>query len=162
MKRLETENRKMRNSIDHCIAELYNIPEARPAIRWLERTYAETPDPCLDCDIKRIVTILGQEIADLYNALSKATTFARGCPPYGQKAEPCKLMNNLKGNPTHTCADCWTTYLIEAAREKREHATGYKHPLAVENERLRAELHEIKALVRQGITPKYSDAEADE
>lgn len=162
VKRLETLTRRMRNSIDRSIAELYNIPEARTAIRWLERTYADATDPCLSCDIKRIISSLGQEVADLYTALGQAVTFARGCPPYGQKAEPCKLMNNLKGNPTYTCAECWSTYLIETAREKREQATGYVNPLKAENERLRAELHELKALARQGITPRYEEAVADE
>ncbi len=158
VKRLETLARRMRNNIDRCIAELYGVPEARTAIRWLERTYVDASDPCLDCGTKRILTSLGQEMADLYNALNKATTFARGCPPYGQNAEPCKLMKNPPGD----CAECWSAHLIETAREKRERATGHKHPLAIENERLRAELHELKALVRQGITPKYSEAEADE
>ncbi len=162
VKRLETLTRRMRNSIDRSIAELYNIPEARTAIRWLERTYADATDPCLSCDIKRIISSLGQEVADLYTALGQAVTFARGCPPYGQKAEPCKLMNNLKGNPTSTCAECWATHLIETAREKREQTTGYVNPLAIENERLRAELSELKALAGRAIAPKYSEGEADE
>lgn len=158
VKRLETLTRRMRNSIDRSIAELYNIPEARTAIRLLERTYAESSDPCLNCDIKRIVTSLGQEMADLYNALNKATTFARGCPPYGQKAQICKLMKN----PLGSCAECWATHLIETAREKREQTTGYVNPLAIENERLRAELSELKALAGRAIAPKYSEGEADE
>jgi hypothetical protein len=158
VKRLETLTRRMRNSIDRSIAELYNIPEARTAIRLLERTYAESSDPCLNCDIKRIVTSLGQEMADLYSALGQAVTFAHGCPPYGQKAQICKLMKN----PPGSCAECWATHLIETAREKREQATGYVNPLAIENERLRAELSELKALAGRAIAPKYSEGEADE
>jgi hypothetical protein len=158
VKRLETLTRKMRNSIDRSIAELYNIPEARTAIRLLERTYAESSDPCLNCDIKRIVTSLGQEMADLYSALGQAVTFAHGCPPYGQKAQICKLMKN----PPGSCAECWATHLIETAREKREQTTGYVNPLAIENERLRAELSELKALAGRAIAPKYSEGEADE
>lgn len=119
VKRLETLTRIMRNNIDRCIAELYGIPEARTAIRLLERTYAESSDPCLNCDIKRIVTSLGQEMADLYNALNKATTFARGCPPYGQKAQICNLMKDPPGQ----CAECWTSHLLEQARTNRTGVT---------------------------------------
>ncbi|HPZ86444.1 MAG TPA: hypothetical protein PLR82_08875, partial [Bacillota bacterium] len=69
VKRLETLTRKMRNNIDRCIAELYGIPEARTAIRWLERTYAEASDPCLNCDTKHIISSMGKEIAAQHIAL---------------------------------------------------------------------------------------------
>ena len=140
VKRLETLTRKMRNNIDRCIAELYGIPEARTATRWLERTYAEASDPCLNCETKRIMSSMGKEIAAQHIALNKAVSFIRGCPPFGQRVEPCNLMKDPPGQ----CAECWTSHLIETAREKRERATGHKHPLAIENERLRAELHESR------------------
>ncbi len=119
VKRLETLARRMRNNIDRCIAELYGVPEARTAIRWLERTYADAPDPCLNCDIKRIVSSMGKEIAAQHNALNKAVSFIRGCPPFGQKAEPCKLMKDPPGQ----CAECWTSHLLNQARTNRKEVT---------------------------------------
>ena len=116
VKRLETLTRKMRNNIDRCIAELYGIPEARTATRWLERTYAEAPDPCVNCESKRIMSGMGKEIADLYIALGQAVSFTSGCPPYGQKAEPCKLMKDPPGQ----CAECWTSHLLDMARSRME------------------------------------------
>lgn len=156
VKRLETLTRKMRNSIDRCIAELYNIPEARTAIRWLERTYAEASDPCLFCETKRVISRLGVEVADLHMALNQAVIFARGCPP--DRIDACK------GIPegSRPCPESWATALIERAHEKRGEAIGYVNPLKAENEALRDELREIKTLVRQGITPRYVEAEADE
>jgi hypothetical protein len=116
VKRLETLARRMRNNIDRCIAELYGVPEARTAIRWLERTYAEAPDPCRACESKRIIFSLGREIADLYIALGQAVSFTSGCPPYGQRAEVCKLMKDPPGQ----CAECWTSHLLEQARARME------------------------------------------
>lgn len=119
VKRLETLTRKMRNNIDRCIAELYGIPEARTATRWLERTYAEASDPCLNCDTKRIISSMGKEIAAQHIALNKAVSFICGCPPFGQKAEPCKLMQDPPGQ----CAECWTSHLLEQARTNRTGVT---------------------------------------
>ena len=116
VKRLETLTRKMRNNIDRCIAELYGIPEARTATRWLERTYAEAPDPCRACESKRIIFSLGREIADLYIALGQAVSFTSGCPPYGQRAEVCKLMKDPPGK----CEECWTSHLLDMARSRME------------------------------------------
>lgn len=119
VKRLETLTRIMRNNIDRCIAELYGVPEARTAIRWLERTYAESSDPCLNCDTKRIISSMGKEIAAQHIALNKAVSFICGCPPFGQKAEPCKLMQDPPGQ----CAECWTSHLLEQARTNRKGVT---------------------------------------
>ena len=116
VKRLETLTRKMRNNIDRCIAELYGIPEARTATRWLERTYAEAPDPCVNCESKRIMSGMGKEIAAQHIALNKAVSFICGCPPFGQKAEPCKLMKDPPGQ----CAECWTSHLLDMARARME------------------------------------------
>jgi hypothetical protein len=116
VKRMETLTRRMRNNIDRCIAELYGIPEARTAIRWLERTYADAPDPCVDCESKRIVSSMGREIAALYIALKQAVSYISGCPPFGQRTEPCKLMKDPPGQ----CAECWTEYLLDMARARRE------------------------------------------
>jgi hypothetical protein len=109
----------MRNNIDRCIAELYGVPEARTAIRWLERTYAEALDPCLACGAKHVISSQGRELADLCAALAQAVTFASGCPPYGQKEEICKLMKT----PPGTCEECWTSHLLEQARARREAAS---------------------------------------
>lgn len=119
VKRLETLTRIMRNNIDRCIAELYGIPEARTATRWLERTYAEASDPCLNCDTKHIMSGMGKEIAAQHIALNKAVSFICGCPPFGQKAEPCNLMKDPPGQ----CAECWTSHLLEQARTNRTGVT---------------------------------------
>jgi len=116
VKRLETLTRRMRNSIDRSIAELYNIPEARTAIRLLERTYAESSDPCLNCDTKHIISSMEKEIAAQHIALNKAVSFICGCPPFGQRVEPCKLMQDPPGQ----CAECWTSHLLEQARTRME------------------------------------------
>ena len=116
VKRLETLARIMRNNIDRCIAELYGIPEARTATRWLERTYAEAPDPCVNCESKRIMSGMGREIAAQHIALNKAVSFICGCPPFGQRVEPCNLMKDPPGQ----CAECWTSHLLEQARARME------------------------------------------
>jgi hypothetical protein len=119
VKRMETAIHKMRSVIDQCITELQGTLGTNPTIRTLERAYAEAPDPCRACESKRIIFCLGREIADLCTALGQAVSFARGCPPYGQKAEVCKLMKD----PPGICEECWTWHLLEQAKARREAAS---------------------------------------